>query len=220
MPIEPNIATTRRPSVTGVEFAWLALVCRLTFGAPLNAVALPQDLAGRLVQAVDLPGVLGEIVDRRDVAVEPGPEGLVAGAADGASRRTLDCPRPPGWRSRCRGSRSSSGRSAGSRRPIRPPLPVRRRCPRRCRRGSRASCAPRSAGRAWLSAGGAAGGVAAGAGGGRRRSGRWRRARGSTPAACCSATATARSIMPPRPSKLIDQAFAFDDAKAGRRDRD
>ena len=82
MPIEPNIATTRRPSVTGVEFAWLALVCRLTFGAPLNAVALPQDLAGRLVEAVDLPGVLREVVDRRDVAVEPGPERLVAGAAD------------------------------------------------------------------------------------------------------------------------------------------
>ena len=37
MPIEPNIATTRRPSVTGVEFAWLDLVCRFTFGAPLKA---------------------------------------------------------------------------------------------------------------------------------------------------------------------------------------
>ena len=39
MPIEPNIATTRLPSVTGVEFAWLALVCRFTFGAPVKASA-------------------------------------------------------------------------------------------------------------------------------------------------------------------------------------
>ena len=37
IPIEPNIATTRRPSVTGVEFAWLDFVWRFTFGAPLKA---------------------------------------------------------------------------------------------------------------------------------------------------------------------------------------
>ena len=34
MPIEPNSATTRGPSVTGVELAWLDFVCRLTFGRP------------------------------------------------------------------------------------------------------------------------------------------------------------------------------------------
>ena len=38
IPIDPKSATTRVPSVTGVEFAWLALVWRLTFGAPVNAV--------------------------------------------------------------------------------------------------------------------------------------------------------------------------------------
>ena len=37
-PIDPNAATMRRPSVAGVEFAWVALVCRLTFGVPENAV--------------------------------------------------------------------------------------------------------------------------------------------------------------------------------------
>ena len=50
MPIEPNIATTRRPSVTGVEFAWLALVCRLTFGTPCRRRApeiLPVALSRR-----------------------------------------------------------------------------------------------------------------------------------------------------------------------------
>ena len=37
-PADPNTATTRRPSVAGVELAWLLLVCRLVFGAPVNAV--------------------------------------------------------------------------------------------------------------------------------------------------------------------------------------
>ena len=33
-PADPNTATTRRPSVTGVELAWLLLVWRFVLGAP------------------------------------------------------------------------------------------------------------------------------------------------------------------------------------------
>src|SRR5688572_8228935 len=48
-PIDPNAAAMRRPSVAGVELAWVAFVCRLTFGVPENAVRsqtiFPVDLS-------------------------------------------------------------------------------------------------------------------------------------------------------------------------------
>ena len=37
-PIDPNAATTRRPSVAGVELACVAFGCLAVFGVPENAV--------------------------------------------------------------------------------------------------------------------------------------------------------------------------------------
>ena len=83
---------TRRPSVTGVELAWLLLVWRLVVGAPIDGGALPQDLSGRLVQAVDLPLVRRQVVHRLHVAIQPGLEAVVAGAADRGGREHAVAP--------------------------------------------------------------------------------------------------------------------------------
>ena len=149
MPIEPNIATTRRPSVAGVELAWLDFGVPLHLRRAFESVALPQDLSRRLIEAIDFPGVLRKVVHRRDVAIEPCSERLVTGAADGRHHEHTVAPHH-GARVGNAGNRAfSSGCSAACRRPIRQRPPARRRFRRRSRRGSRASCAQRFERRVW-----------------------------------------------------------------------
>src|SRR4029079_2136965 len=70
---------------------------RVTFGARRAAGgrSLPQDLSGRLVQAVQLPFVRREIVNRLHVAVETGLDAVIAGAAD--RRRRKHAVTPHDW---------------------------------------------------------------------------------------------------------------------------
>src|SRR5688572_4128682 len=49
-PSEPNNAIRRLPSVAKVEFAWVALVWRLTFGAPRWAVVRHRTFPDRLLR--------------------------------------------------------------------------------------------------------------------------------------------------------------------------
>ena len=75
-----------------MELAWLLLVCRLVFGHAGERRPLPHDLPGRLVEAVDLPLVLRQVVHWLHVAVESRPEGLVAGLADGGGHEDAVAP--------------------------------------------------------------------------------------------------------------------------------
>ena len=59
-----------RPSVASVELACVDLVWRLTFGTPAVRGALPEQLAGVLVEAHHQPAMRGRVLNRRDVAVE------------------------------------------------------------------------------------------------------------------------------------------------------
>ncbi len=82
-PIDPNAATTRRPSVAGVELACVAFGCLAGFWRAGKRRPLPDDFSSGLVERVDLPLVFGEIVSRLHVTVQAGAKGPVAGLADG-----------------------------------------------------------------------------------------------------------------------------------------
>ena len=69
--------------MTGVAEAWLDFGWRLVFGIALVRDALPQHLAGALVERDELPGVLRHVVRRLDVAVEAGADAGGRIAADG-----------------------------------------------------------------------------------------------------------------------------------------
>ena len=196
----------------GVRLARLGVA--LDLRRALECLALPEDLASRLVQAVDLPGVLGEIVDRRDVAVEPRPEGLVAGAADGGDDEDAIAP-DHGAGVRDAGDR---GLPADVLLGVDVPLDDRALAVAVARgvvaaEAGQLRAAVRGAG--LMSAGGAAGG-AAGRGGRRGRAWPVAPPLASTPAACFhdgdgALDHAAASL------EIEGQAFALGDAKAGRR---
>src|SRR5215510_9106394 len=54
------------------------------FGHAFGGRALPQNLSGLLVEAIDLPGMLRQILVRIDVAVKAVPEFALRRAADGS----------------------------------------------------------------------------------------------------------------------------------------
>ena len=88
----PAIGHRRRTGLAALGVAFRS-------GCATDGAPLPQDLSGRLIDAVDLPFVRRQIVDGLDVAVESGLEAVVAGFAD---RRGGEDPVAPHDRTRHR----------------------------------------------------------------------------------------------------------------------
>ena len=81
----PAVSHRRRAGLTALGVP-LRLRCRGDGGA------LPENLSGRLVERVDLPLMLGQVVHRLDVTVQAGPERVVAGLADRGDREHAIAP--------------------------------------------------------------------------------------------------------------------------------
>ena len=131
-----------RPSVTGVALAWLDFVCRFVSRSAAEHLARPDLLAGVQIQRVHAPGVMRQVLHRRDIAVQAGAERRVLGTCRGDGNHAI-APDDGAGGGQPRNGQSSSGCCARSRRPSRSPRLVHRRCHPHWRLGTPAKDVPR-----------------------------------------------------------------------------